>query len=230
MVKELKLQIFIETYHTPYTPRQRYWTGMLLLVRIVLYLVAAVNVTNSPQIALTSVSVSVTFLFFLKSSSGRVYKMWPLDVLESFFYLNIVSLSVFTWYSLGEASANKEAAAYVSVTMALLIVPLIILYHLYSHTSMVKKLHKTKLGLCIGSFLLRHNKTVTNSERPSPDDDRQRFIETLDMVDRPVNASGYVPSLKSGLAAPTSSVVELRKPLLQPRQQEDSPQTVEQEI
>ena len=33
-----KIQTFIETYHTPYTPKHRYWTGLLLIVRIVLYL------------------------------------------------------------------------------------------------------------------------------------------------------------------------------------------------
>ena len=30
-----KMKIFIETYHTPYTPRHRYWTG-LLIARVVL--------------------------------------------------------------------------------------------------------------------------------------------------------------------------------------------------
>ena len=34
--------------------------------------------------------------------------------------------------------ANKEAAAYVSVTIVLLILPLIISYHMYSHTSLLK--------------------------------------------------------------------------------------------
>ena len=34
-----KIQTFIGTYHTPYTPKHRYWTGLLLIVCIVLYLV-----------------------------------------------------------------------------------------------------------------------------------------------------------------------------------------------
>ena len=100
---------------------------------------------------------------------------------------------------------------------------------MYSHTLLFKKFQGTKLGLCISTFLPYHRQPAANSDSPLPDGDRQRF-ETLDMVNRPVNASGYVPMLKSGLAAPTSSVVELRKPLLHPHQQEDSPQTIEQEI
>ena len=68
-----KLQAFIETYHTPYTARHRYWTGLLLLVRAVLYLVPAVNVSNSPQVALTTISLTIGCLLFL-GFIGRVYK------------------------------------------------------------------------------------------------------------------------------------------------------------
>ena len=30
-----KIKTFIETYHTPYTPKHRYWTGLLLIVCII---------------------------------------------------------------------------------------------------------------------------------------------------------------------------------------------------
>ena len=45
-----KIQTFIETYHKPYTPKHHYWTGLLLIVRIILYIVAATNVSNHPTI------------------------------------------------------------------------------------------------------------------------------------------------------------------------------------
>ena len=45
-----RIQTFIETYHTPYTPKHRYWTGLLLIVLIILYLVSAVNVSNDPTV------------------------------------------------------------------------------------------------------------------------------------------------------------------------------------
>ena len=47
-----KIQTFIESYHMSYTPKHRYWTGLLLIVRVVLYLITATNVSNDPQIAL----------------------------------------------------------------------------------------------------------------------------------------------------------------------------------
>ena len=50
-----RLQIFIETHHIPYTPKHRYWPGLLLLVHFALYLVASLNVSNDPGIALMAI-------------------------------------------------------------------------------------------------------------------------------------------------------------------------------
>ena len=156
-----KLQTFIETYHTPYTPRHRYWTGLLLLVRVVLHLVAAVNVSNSPQVALFSVSLTTGGLLFL-GYCGRVYKKWPLDLLDSFFYFNLLLLSLVTWYSLGDSESNREAAAYTSVTITLIVLLIIILFHVYFHTSLFAKLHDKKFMTQINSFFRSH-------PPPSPD-------------------------------------------------------------
>ena len=87
-----KIQTFIETYHKPYTPKHRYWTGLLLIVRVILYLVAATNVSNDPTIALTAINFTVCCIISLKQFFGsRLYRKWPVDVLETFFYLNILS-------------------------------------------------------------------------------------------------------------------------------------------
>ena len=140
-----KLQTFIEKYNTPYTARNRYWTGLLLLVRIVLYLVGALNVSNDPEIALTSITFTVGCLLVLKGLCGRLYRKWPVDALETFFYFNLLFLSVFTQYSLDEAEKNKGVPAYISVTVTLLALLLTIIYHIYFHSSLLKKLQHTTL-------------------------------------------------------------------------------------
>ena len=38
-IKNKKMCMFIETYHAPYNFKHRYWTGLLLLVRIILSIV-----------------------------------------------------------------------------------------------------------------------------------------------------------------------------------------------
>ena len=48
----LRMSMFIEAYHTPYTPQSRYWTGLMLLARVVLYIASTANVSNNPKIDL----------------------------------------------------------------------------------------------------------------------------------------------------------------------------------
>ena len=213
-----RLQTFIETYHTPYTARHRYWTGLLLLVRVILHLVAAVNVSNSPQIALISISLTIGGLFFIKSVLGRVYKKWPLDLLESFFYFNLLLLSLATSYSLGDIESNREAAAYTSVTITLIVLLIIILFHVYFHTSLFAKLHDKKFMTQINSFFRSHPPPSPRPQSPPPDEDTHRFHELLDIIDRPANTNDYELAQRQQSAKPTRSVVEIRQPLLQPHQ------------
>ena len=215
-----RLQTFIETYHTPYTARHRYWTGLLLLVRVVLHLVAAVNVSNNPQIALISICVCVGGLLFLKGFLGRVlYKKWPLDLLDSFFYFNLQLLSLATSYSLGDSESNRETAAYTSVTITLIVLLIIILFHVYFHTSLFAKLHDKKFMTQINSFFRSHPPPSPRPQSPPPDEDTHRFHELMDIIDRPANTNDYELAQRQQSAKPTRSVVEIRQPLLQPHQE-----------
>ena len=213
-----RLQTFIETYHTPYTARHRYWTGLLLLVRVVLHLVAAVNVSNSPQVALISSCICIGGLFFL-GFLGKIYKKWPLDLLESFFYFNLLLLSLVTSYSLGDSESNREAAAYTSVTITLIVLLIIILFHVYFHTSLFAKLHDKKFMTQINSFFRSHPPPSPRPQSPPPDEDTHRYHELLDIIDRPANTNDYELAQRQQSAKPTRSVVEIRQPLLQPHQE-----------
>ena len=44
-VKNPRLKAFLDTYHAPYKPKHRYWTGLLLLVRCSLFLFFAYNIS-----------------------------------------------------------------------------------------------------------------------------------------------------------------------------------------
>ena len=213
-----RLQMFVETYHTPYTARHRYWTGLLLLVRVVLYLVAAGNVSNNPQMTLSSISLTIGGLLFLKGFLGRVlYKKWPLDLLDTFFYFNILFLSTITWYSLGDSESNREAAAYTSVTITLIVLLIIILFHVYFHTSLFAKLKGKKCMTQINRFFRSHPPpSPSRPQSPPPDEDTHRFHELLDIIDRPANTNDYELAQRQQSAKPTRSVVEIRQPLLQP--------------
>ena len=217
-----KIQTFIETYHIPYTPKYRYWTGLLLIIRIVLYLIAAVNASNDPTVALISISFTVCCIFALRQflDRTRMYRKWPVDVLETFFYLNILSFALFTWYSLDNPESNQEAAAYTSVILTFIVLLLIILYHVYMYTPVFSKLRMTMLGRMIDRLFTDSADPKPKPDRhcsPPPDDDIHRFNELLDVIDRPVNTYDYTVSLKEKpVQKPTQSVVEVHQPKLIP--------------
>ena len=213
-----KIQTFIETYHKPYTPKHRYWTGLLLIVRVVLYLVAATNVSNDPTIALTALNFTVYCIFALKQFFGsRLYRKWSVDVLETFFYLNILFFIIFTWYSLDSPASNQKAAAYTSVTTTFIALLLIILYHVYTYTSVFSKIQETKFSGMIDRLFTDADpkpKPKRHSDwSPPPDDDIHRFYELLDVIDRPVNTHDYeVPVKQQEPVKPTQSVMEVHQP------------------
>ena len=218
-----KLQTFIETYHIPYTPKHRYWTGLLLIIRAVLYLVAATNVSNDPTIGLTAITFTVGCTVFYKGFIGsRVYKNWLMDVLDNFFYLNIFFFTVFTWYYFSKNYVD-QAIAYTSVTTTITILLLIILYHVYTHTSLFSKVKKTKLGKKIDRLFIDTDPKLKSRQRhysPPPDDDNPRLDdrELLDELDCPVYTADYdtTPLLRPPPVEPTFSVVELHHPCLAP--------------
>ena len=63
-VKNPKLKAILDTYHAPYKPKHRYWTGLLLLVRCALFLVFAFNISGNDSANLLVIS-SATFGIFV---------------------------------------------------------------------------------------------------------------------------------------------------------------------
>ena len=230
-IRDQKLQTFVEIYHAPYVPKHRYWTGLLLLARAILYLVAAVNVSNDPTVTLTAMIVALSCILALKGS--RVYRKWPVDMLETVFYLNILLFTTFTWYCLGECR-NKKAAAYTSVSITFIALLFIILYHIYTYTTIFSKVEKIKAENYMIDKLFTASapkpKPESHCSAP-PDDDIHRFNELLDIIDRPVNTSDYnVPLKKKPVQKPTQSVVEMHHPQLVPHNPEDTNSQTNSEI
>ena len=91
----------MDAYHAPYVTKNRYWTGLLLLARVVLYLTAAINVSGEPRFNLLAISLIIGSIFLFHAYSGmRIYKQWALNVLEFTTYFNILALAVATFYVL----------------------------------------------------------------------------------------------------------------------------------
>ena len=97
--RNTKLNAFIATYHVPHNSKYRYWTGLLLLVRVVLYVTASVTVSANPQTFPLIAIILTGGLTLFKGVFGlRVYKSSLVDILDTVLYFILFALAVFTLY------------------------------------------------------------------------------------------------------------------------------------
>ena len=137
-VRYQKLHHFLEPYHAPYTAKHRYWTGLLLFVRVLLYLISILNFSRDPRVDLMCVILVVGGLILLKGmSANRVYKNWPLDIMETAIYFNLVAFSALTWYNL-DFGGNQVAVVYTSVTIIFVLLLGVFVYHILCYTRLYK--------------------------------------------------------------------------------------------
>ncbi len=139
----LKLKPLFDAYFGPLKDQHRYWTGVLLLSRIILSLVSAVNVFGDNSINLLAI-IFVTVLLLWRS--GSVYKFFSLSLLDTFFLLNLVVLASITLFNKLSLNKNQSAIIYVSTGSGFAVFCAILLYH------------------CIKSF----KKFLASRQRPHP--------------------------------------------------------------
>ena len=129
-VKNVKLYGFIETYHAPFKPKYRYWTGLLLLLQILLNIFITANVSGNPQQNLLTTGIIITLLIVLKTYIGNnLYKSKTLDYVENICYFNLLFLTIATFYT---RQINKqEILTNASITVTLILFLCILVYHVH---------------------------------------------------------------------------------------------------
>ncbi len=129
-VRNTKLNCFIEAYHAPYRPKYRFWTGILLLLRVILDILISLNISGSPQYNLLTTGIVIGLLVMLKTYIGnKVYKKKILDYIENICYFNLLYLTVVTFYT-QHVSAQKTST-YISISITLVLFLCIMLYHIH---------------------------------------------------------------------------------------------------
>ena len=209
-----KLHTFVVSYHVPYTSKHRYWTGLLLLARAILYLTAAANVSNDPQLALMMIILIVGSIVILKGSIGsRIYRQWPVDMLETFFYLNILAVATLTWYTIDKEKGEvyNSAIAYTSVVITCVVLLSIVLYHIIAYTPLCSNISKTKVGQGVSNVckIAAGQNTKAKHATPPLDDDADRYSEYVDCFDNDDRLTQLSTQSNSG---PTHSVLENPQP------------------
>ena len=124
------LNQFIEVYHAPYRTEHRYWTGLLLLLRVVLYLIFSLG---NPSLNLLAIIAIMCGLLFLKAHLGRIYdkqKNRIIDTVEMVSYLNIGLFSAATFFAI-QTNKYQTEAAFTSVLTTIVLFISILVFHIH---------------------------------------------------------------------------------------------------
>ena len=122
---------FFDAYTGPYKDNYQFWTGHLLLIRIIILLAYTFNIHGHPSVNLLLIISACAHLLLLSVWFVRgVYRKWPLDVLESSSFLNLGILSAATAY-VNKNGGNQMAVTYTSLYVAMVTFIGVLLYHTY---------------------------------------------------------------------------------------------------
>ena len=155
-----KLLCFVETYHAPFKPRLRFWTGLLLLVCIILYLIitSALSTTGNPQVPLIALTIVTGSLLVV--SATNVYKKNLVSIFETIIIIyNIFILTAVTWYTTDTSSSSpgpshlQYAAVYISTMTTFILLCCVIIYHSYMYTRIYFIAQKTTVVTKLSKIL-----------------------------------------------------------------------------
>ena len=145
-LRNTKISSFIDAYHAPYTSRNRYWTGLLLLARVIIYLTAAINISGEPSVNLLAVLLVIGCITLFHACSGiNVYKTWILNVIEFSTFFNVLALTAAKFYAkqAKQVRADHKLLAYMSISVQIFIFICSILYHTVAECHLMDKIRLT---------------------------------------------------------------------------------------
>ena len=129
--RNTKLISFISTYHAPHNSMYRYWTGLLLLVRVVLYITSSVTLSDNPQASILITAIVIGALVLHKCiTKTKVYKKTVAEIIDTIVLFNLLALALFSLYNFKTDSTKQTAVAYISTTITFLLLVGVIVYHI----------------------------------------------------------------------------------------------------
>ena len=168
IIGNTKVIAFMDAYHNPYNKDHRYWIGLLLLVRVALYLVSALNVLGDPHINLLSINLVIVLLFAFKSvieNKSKIHKDRHNEMFDVVSLLNLAGLTITTSFVTdSENNHSQNVAAYISTGIAFVTFLAILVYHVYQFV-LTELFHNiaTKLHMLRGA----QNKIPVETASPS---------------------------------------------------------------
>ena len=165
-----RLKPFFDAYTGPYKDKHRYWTGLLLFVRVVLFLFFSViqNVVSQPSLSLLVIVIVAVSLLTFQGMVGGVYKLVYLNFLESFFLVNLICFSCATFYT-SLTDCNQAISIYITVGLAFVVLMVVVAHGTYKN---LRDIH------CIKSLMRKRYTHVVQLAVTEKGDDTQTQAQT----------------------------------------------------
>ena len=188
IIGNTKVIAFMDAYHNPYNKDHRYWIGLLLLLRFLLYLVFALNVLEDPRINLLSVALAIVILFAVQIVTERKCKIHNNELNNIFdvvSLLNLAGLTVATFF-ITEDIDSQNMVAYISTGIAFVTFLAILVYHVYQFV-LTELFHNiaTKLHMLRGAqnkILVETASSSFSVEEPVSETECDALPEDMDTI------------------------------------------------
>ena len=190
--RNTRLHLFIEANLAPYKAKYRYWYGLLLLVRMALYLGIATEKSHESVTVVLAIGLIAASILLLRTFLGNnIYRNQFIGYLNSFFYYNLLALSLARLYCQNSSLCQKRSSI-LSIALAFILFVFILLYHILCALLEIK--HFRHLLFSIEQILhLRQRLKI----RSPIDDPRFKIIQQESELQEP------------GVIVPTSTEVAL---------------------
>ncbi len=124
-----KFKPFLDAYYAPYRKQMRCWTGLLLLIRGLLFLTFILTTINANLVAASAIFIALAMVPWLSNS---IYEKRYANLLEASFFLNLCVLLVVTLFTRSSVpQGNQIVVTYVSVGIAFVEFWGIVAFHVY---------------------------------------------------------------------------------------------------
>ena len=171
-----RLKPFLDAYQGPYSDKFRFWTGLLLILRIVLFVVYAFNYDNDPSMSFFWTIIVLFPFAMLCLNTRNVYRHKLANHID--FLLNIVILCCVNWLTTTTTYSTwkpiREYATYSSVVLMMITFTGIVLYQL------VRKIRPNAFNQ---QFTQIKNTTVETDHQVSAEPPTSTTVELEECVD-----------------------------------------------
>ena len=118
-----RVKPFVDAYNGPYKDETRFWTGLLLLMRLIILTVTAFS--NKQEIASPTIMFLLVILFAISMSAGGIYKNRYCNALGSWYLLLLAVMSC------AAATDHAYIGTIVGLSLTLLTLICVLIYHIY---------------------------------------------------------------------------------------------------